>query len=85
MQFDRATAYHSIYRAEELLSMKDGHYVLSVQRWKSIMDEFEPEINKVQSMLRHETTQSIILDVVSKHSKELAVQILNNVINQIQS
>lgn len=49
------------------------------------MDEFEPEINKVQSMLRHETTQSIILDVVSKHSKELAVQILNNVINQIQS
>jgi len=82
---DRATVYHAISRAKELLSIKDGHYVLSVQRWASIIDEFEEDMVKVDSMKRTETTEQIILEVLSKYDEAKALDILRSVTQKIQS
>lgn len=82
---DRATVYHAIKRAKELLSIKDGHYVLSVQRWASIIDEFEEDMVKVDSMKRTETTEQIILEVLSKYDEAKALDILRSVTQKIQS
>src|SRR6056300_1621269 len=85
IQMDRATAYHAIRRAEELLSVKDSYYVLAVQRWRGIMEEFESEMFRINSIMKHQTTLSIILDVLSKYPEEQSLLILQKAIQQIEN
>lgn len=76
LEVDRATACHSIKRAEDLLSVKDPYYVMAIQRWKSIIDEFEEEMLRVSSVMKHHTTVSVILDVLKKYPEDVAINIL---------
>ena len=85
MQMDRTTAHHAVKRVKQYLSVKDSDYVMSIHRWASILSEFEDEITRVDSMLKHETTESIVYEVVKKHSKERSIQILQNVIKRLES
>jgi hypothetical protein len=58
---------------------------MSIQRWASILDEFEAEMTRVDSILKHETTESIVYEIVKKHSREKSIEILQNVIKRLES
>lgn len=85
MQMDRTTAYHAVKRAKQYLSVRDSDFVMSIQRWASILDEFEAEMMRVDSMLKHETTESIVYEIVKKHNREKSIEILQNVIKRLES
>lgn len=86
MQMDRTTAYNAIKRAKGLLSVQDGHYVLAIQKWASIIDEFEDEMTRVDTVLKYETTEGIITQMLkTKYSEIESIEMLERIIEKLKS
>jgi hypothetical protein len=77
--YDRATAYHSIESAETQVKLNNIEYVQAVNRWASILPEFEEEMSRVDALQREMTTKEVIVNMLKTYPEEKAQEILNYV------
>lgn len=85
MGFDRTTAHHAVKKTQDYLSVKDKHYVLCVNRWASIMEEFEDEINKVDAVIKYNTTEGVITHLLdSKYNEHESILMLEGIIKKMK-
>ena len=77
MQCDRATIYHSVRTAKEQVKLAEGYYVMAVQRWASILEEFEAEMKTIDSVIKEQTTEEMIYTLLMKYDEDIeAVKVM---------
>ena len=82
---DRTTAHHAVRKTKDYLSVKDKHYVLCVNRWASIMEEFKDEITKVDAVIKHKTTEGIITHLLdTKYNEPESILMLLTIIKKMR-
>jgi len=79
LSYDRATAYHSIESAETQVKLNNIEYVQAVNRWASILPEFEEEMSRVDALQREMTTKEVIVNMLKTYPEQKAQEILNYV------
>lgn len=85
LNYDRTTAYHSIECAETQVKLNNIEYVQAVNRWASILPEFEEEMSRVDALNREMTTKEVILNLLKTYPEERAQEILNHVQEELNS
>lgn len=80
---DRATIYHSVYTVEEQIKLRSTVYVQSIERWIPIIKEFEEQMKSVSVSVSVNTTEEVILRLLSKHTAKECSEILSNITNNI--
>jgi hypothetical protein len=72
-----------VYTVEEQIKLRSTDYVQSIERWIPIIEEFEEQMKSVSVSVNANTTEEIILGLLSKHTAEEREELLSNITNQL--
>lgn len=58
---------------------------MAVQRWASILEEFEAEMKTIDSVIKEQTTEEMIYTLLMKYDDVQAKEIINRVVIKLNS